>query len=109
MIKNKDAYQMLNSNEIGCLLANYILSERKESGTLPQNPLLLKTIVTGKLVEKIAQKYHCQIINVHTGFKNIASVISDLDLKGQAGRFVLPVRKATVFLAVIMCGIKTRL
>ena len=100
MIKSDKGYRKLNSNEIGCLLAEYILSQRKKAGTLPENPLIIKTIVTGNLIEKIAGKYHCQVTNVHTGFKNIATVISELDHNGQADRFVFACEDSHGFL----CG-----
>ena len=100
MVKNNEGYRKLNSNEIGCLLAEYILSQRKKAGNLPENPILIKTIVTGKLVERIAGKYNCEVKNVHTGFKNVAAVISELDQNGQADRFVFACEDSHGFL----CG-----
>ena len=81
-------------------MAEYILSQRKKAGNLPENPILIKTIVTGKLVERIAGKYNCQVKNVHTGFKNVAAVISELDQNGQADRFVFACEDSHGFL----CG-----
>ena len=52
-------YRLLTGNEVGCLLLDYILSCRKKADTLPKNPVVIKTIVTSELANRIAEKYGC--------------------------------------------------
>ncbi len=81
-------YTLLTGNETGCLLLNYILSCRAEQGTLPENPVVIKTIVTSNLAERIAEKYGCEMRNVLTGFKYIGEQIVDLEKTDTPERFV---------------------
>ena len=81
-------YVLLTGNETGCLLLNYILSCRAEQGALPQNPIVIKTIVTSNLAERIAEKYGCEMRNVLTGFKYIGEQIVDLEKEDTPERFV---------------------
>ncbi len=81
-------YTLLTGNETGCLLLNYILSCRAEQGTLPENPVVIKTIVTSNLAERIAEKYGCELRNVLTGFKYIGEQIVDLEKEDAPERFV---------------------
>lgn len=67
---------LLNGNQIGALLADYILSRHTELGTMPENPAIVKTIVTTSLAKKIAQSYGVECIDVLTGFKFIGEKIN---------------------------------
>lgn len=67
---------LLNGNQIGALLADYILSRHTELGTMPKNPAIVKTIVTTSLAKKIAQSYGVECIDVLTGFKFIGEKIN---------------------------------
>ncbi len=87
-VLHDDEYTLLTGNETGCLLLNYILSCRAEQGTLPQNPIVIKTIVTSNLAERIAEKYGCEMRNVLTGFKYIGEQIVDLEKEDTPERFV---------------------
>lgn len=82
-------YKLLSGNEVGVLLLEYILSGRKAVGTLPENPVAVKTIVTTELCQKIADAYDCQLINVLTGFKFIGEQIAILEAKGEEERYIL--------------------
>ena len=82
-------YKLLSGNNVGVLLLEYILSGRKELGTLPENPVAVKTIVTTELCQKIADNYGCQLINVLTGFKFIGEQIALLQEKGEEERYIL--------------------
>ncbi|MGN0557779.1 MAG: phospho-sugar mutase, partial [Acutalibacteraceae bacterium] len=64
-------YQLMSGNEVGVLLLDYILTGRRENGTLPERPVAVKTIVTSDLAAKIAEENGCEIRNVLTGFKFI--------------------------------------
>ncbi len=87
-VYNGNGYTLMSGNEVGALLLNYILSRRSANGTLPQNPVAVKTIVSTQLAAKIAEKYGCQIIDVLTGFKYIGEQVALLEAKGEENRFV---------------------
>ena len=67
----KGEYQLLSGNETGLLLLDYICSQKMKHAAMPEHPVLVKTIVTTDLAEKIADKYGVQTVNVLTGFKFI--------------------------------------
>ena len=82
-VKHNGKAVLLTGNELGVLFANYILKVRKEQNTLPKTPVIVKTIVTTKMVEPIAKKYGAKVVSVLTGFKYICSVIKDLEIDGK--------------------------
>ena len=88
-VRDGDGYTLMSGNEVGALLLNYILSRRAANGTLPKDPVAVKTIVSTQLAAKIAEKYGCQIIDVLTGFKYIGEQVGLLEAKGEENRFVL--------------------
>ncbi len=81
-------YKLFSGNDVGILLLNYILSRRTDNGTLPKNPIAIKTIVSSELAKKIADDYNCEIIDVLTGFKFIGEQIKLLEDKGEDERFI---------------------
>jgi phosphoglucomutase len=81
-------YKLLTGNETGCLLLEYILSQRQAKGTLPLRPVVIKTIVTTALAYKIAERYGAQVIDTLTGFKFIGEQIGALEKDGEASRYV---------------------
>ena len=87
-VLDKGKYVLMTGNQVGALLSNYILSVRSELGTLPKNPVLIKTIVTTELCQKIANKYGCELRNVLTGFKYIGEQIADLESIGEPNRYI---------------------
>ncbi len=87
-IKENGEYRLLTGNEIGILLCNYILSQREAKNLLPKKPIIIKTIVSTELAEKIAKNYGCSVINVLTGFKYIGEQILRLEEKGEKDRFI---------------------
>lgn len=82
-------YKLMTGNEVGVMLSQYLLSCRKEQGTLPKDPAIIKTIVTTNLIEKVAKDYNCKIYNLLTGFKYIGELVTELESKGEADNFVL--------------------
>lgn len=66
---------LLNGNNSGCLIAEYVFSQKAEKGILPSNAALIKTIVTGNLSDQIAKHYNAKLIEVLTGFKYIGEQI----------------------------------
>lgn len=87
-VKKDDDYELLTGNETGCLLLNYILERRKELGTLPKHPVVVKTIVTSRLADTIAKSFGAEIIDTLTGFKFIGEQIGILEKNGEENRYI---------------------
>lgn len=85
--KNGD-YVLLSGNETGLLLLDYICSQRIKHGKMPVDPVMVKTIVTMDLGERIAANYGVKTINVLTGFKYIGEQIGFLEKAGKADSYV---------------------
>ncbi|MDO5079199.1 MAG: phospho-sugar mutase [Streptococcus minor] len=73
------SYWNLSGNQIGAIIAKYILEAHKQAGTLPANAALCKSIVSTELVTKIAESYGATMFNVLTGFKFIAEKIQEFE------------------------------
>ncbi|MDE6061071.1 MAG: phospho-sugar mutase, partial [Clostridia bacterium] len=83
-IRNDEGkFILLNGNQIGVLLLNYILRRKHESGTLPKNGAVVKTIVTTELARKIADSYGVTTFDVLTGFKFIGEKIKEWEQSGE--------------------------
>ena len=88
-VKNeKGEYVLLSGNETGILLLDYICSQRAKHGKMPEKPVMVKTIVTMDLAERIAAHYGLETRNVLTGFKYIGEQIGLLEAQGQEKRYV---------------------
>lgn len=81
-------YVLLSGNETGILLLDYICSRRQSLKTMPQAPVLVKTIVTTDMGERIAAHYGVQTINVLTGFKFIGEQIGFLEKEGKEDSYI---------------------
>lgn len=75
------SYKNLSGNQIGAIIAKYILEAHKTAGSLPTNAALCKSIVSTELVSKIAESYGATMFNVLTGFKFIAEKIQEFEEK----------------------------
>ena len=98
-VKTDNGYRLMSGNETGIMLMNYILSTRKENGTLPSDPVAVRTIVTSKLVDKVCEKFGCELKTVLTGFKYIGEQILLLEQKGQENRYVFGFEESYGYLA----------
>lgn len=87
-VRSDGKYELLTGNEVGLLLLQYLLEERKKKGEDISRLFIIKTIVTTNLAEKIAADYGAGIINVLTGFKYIGEQIGFLEDKGEIDRFL---------------------
>ena len=92
-------FTLVSGNEVGACLLDYILSRRAANGTLPNNPVAVKTIVSTPLADKIAAKYGCRLISVLTGFKYIGEQAGILEAKGEENRFVFGFEESYGYLA----------
>lgn len=98
-IPNGDEYRLFTGNEVGALLLEYILKCRKINGTLPENPVAVKTIVTSDVCLKIAEDYGCELRDVLTGFKFIGEQIASLEAEGHPERYVFGFEESYGYLA----------
>ena len=92
-------FKLFSGNDVGVLLLNYILERRTANGTLPENPLAVKTIVSTELCQKIADDYGCTLVNVLTGFKFIGEQITLLAEKNEQDRYVFGFEESYGYLA----------
>ena len=98
-VKTEKGYRLMSGNETGIMLMNYVLSGRKENGTLPEKPVAVKTVVTSKLVERVCEKYGCELKTVLTGFKYIGEQILHLEEKHEEYRYVFGFEESYGYLA----------
>lgn len=82
-------YILLTGNDVGVLLADYMLSARKEKGTLPENSLMTKSFVSTPLINRVAAKYGCTVVDVLTGFKYVGEFIAELEKTNDDHRFIM--------------------
>jgi len=88
-VKDKEGnYQLLSGNQTGMLLTDYVCARRTENGTMPKEPVVIKTIVTTDMVEQIASHYGVRTVNVLTGFKYIGEQIGLLEKQGKADSYI---------------------
>nr|MDH3100055.1 phospho-sugar mutase [Bacillus velezensis] len=83
-VKNSEGkYTVLTGNQTGALLLHYLLSEKKKQGTLPENGVVMKTIVTSELGRAVASSFGLDTIDTLTGFKFIGEKIKEYEKTGQ--------------------------
>ena len=88
-VKNKERdYTLLTGNETGMLLLDYVCSRRLALGRMPKDPVLVKTIVTIDMAERIAAHYGVRTVNVLTGFKFIGETIARLEAQGKEDSYI---------------------
>ena len=88
-VKNAQGdYVLLSGNEVGLLLLDYICAQKQKHGKMQENPVLVKTIVTVDLAERIARHYGVETRNVLTGFKYIGEQIGLLEKAGEESRYL---------------------
>ena len=81
-------YEILSGNEVGLLLLDYLCAQRMKHGAMPADPVLIKTIVTTDMAERIAAHYGVRTVNVLTGFKFIGEQIGRLEAQGRLNSYV---------------------
>ncbi len=87
-VRDGDSYRLISGNEMGVLLFDYICKMRRQKGTMPQNPVAVKTIVTTEMAAKVAEAYGVELRNTLTGFKFIGEQIGLLEKDGQENRYI---------------------
>ena len=91
-------YKLMTGNEVGAMLTEYVLSSLSEQGRLPKNPIVVKTIVTSRLVAEIAAAYGAETADLLTGFKYIGELVTKLEKKGETDRFVIGMEESYGYL-----------
>lgn len=93
------SYELVSGNEVGALLLDYICAGRIEKGTMPMNPVAVKSIVSTPLADAIAKHYGVEMRNVLTGFKWIGDQIARLEADGEVDRFIFGFEESYGYLA----------
>ena len=93
------SYQLVSGNEVGVLLLDYICQGRIEKGTMPENPVAMKSIVSTPLADAVAKNYGVEMRSVLTGFKWIGDQIAGLEAAGQVDRFIFGFEESYGYLA----------
>ena len=87
-VRDGEGMKLLTGNEVGMLLLDYIASQRTKHGKMPADPVMVKTIVSIDMAERIASHYGVRTVNVLTGFKFIGEQIGLLEKKGHADSYL---------------------
>lgn len=98
-VPSDNGYVLFSGNEVGAMLLEYICSERTKLGTMPVDPVAVKTIVTTDIAQKIADEYNVKMINVLTGFKFIGEQIGFLEDNGEENRYIFGFEESYGYLA----------
>lgn len=93
------SYELVSGNEVGVLLLDYIAAGRIENGTMPKNPVAVKSIVSTPLADAVAANYGVELRSVLTGFKWIGDQIAGLEAVGEVDRFIFGFEESYGYLA----------
>ena len=93
------SYELVSGNEMGVLLLDYICAGRIEKGTMPKNPVAVKSIVSTPLADKVAEHYGVELRKTLTGFKWIGDQIAQLEAAGEVERFIFGFEESYGYLA----------
>ena len=102
-VRHNGEYVLLSGNEVGVLLTDYVLGTRYVRWGLPEKAVVVRTIVTTSLVDKIAEHFGVSVVPVLTGFKWIGNVIDKLQAEGHADRFVVGFEESYGYLVGAHC------
>ncbi|MBQ6384701.1 MAG: phospho-sugar mutase [Lachnospiraceae bacterium] len=93
------SYELVSGNEMGVLLLDYICAGRIEKGTMPKNPVAVKSIVSTPLADAVAENYGVELRHTLTGFKWIGDQIAQLEAAGEVDRFIFGFEESYGYLA----------
>lgn len=97
-VYNGNDYRLMTGNEVGALFTEYVLSQYKEKGLMPENPVVIKSFVTTDLVTVIANGYGAKVANLLTGFKYIGEYITNLEKVGKESDFIIGMEESYGYL-----------
>ena len=98
-VLDEGEYKLMTGNEVGAMLTRYILGQLKQSGKLPDDAVVVKSIVTTPLINVICSSYGVQTAEFLTGFKYIGEYITQLEQKGELDRFILGMEESYGYLS----------
>ncbi len=98
-VLDQGEYRLMTGNETGAMLAEYILSQLSEKRILPENAVVVKSIVSTALIEEIAKNYKADVVDLLTGFKYVGEYITALEDKGEKQRFVFAMEESYGYLS----------
>ncbi len=87
-VVTEDGVRLITGNEMGVLMLDYICRTRLKNGTMPKRPVTIKTIVTSGMINRVAEKYGVEVVDLLTGFKFIGEQIGRWEQKGEEDRFI---------------------
>lgn len=97
-VRDGGDFVLMTGNEVGAMFCEYLLSALKEKNELPENPIVVKTIVTTPLIEAIASAYNAEVADLLTGFKYIGELVTNLEKKGEENRFIVGMEESYGYL-----------
>lgn len=97
-VRDGDDYVLMTGNEVCAMLCEYLLSNLKEQNKLPENPIVVKSIVTTPLIEAICKEYNAEVADLLTGFKYIGELITSLEKEGKEDNFVVGMEESYGYL-----------
>ena len=97
-VRDGDDYVLMTGNEVGAMLCEYLLSTLKEQNKLPENPVVVKSIVTTPLIEAICGAYGAEVADLLTGFKYIGELITNLEKDGKEDNFIVGMEESYGYL-----------
>lgn len=98
-VRAGEEYRILTGNEVGALLLDYICRARQEAGTMPPQPVAVRSIVSSKLADAVAGGYGVEMRSVLTGFRFIGEAIRQLEQEGQPERYIFGFEESCGYLS----------
>ena len=97
-VRDGDEVVLMTGNEVGAMLCEYLLSNLKEQNKLPENPVVVKSIVTTPLIEAICKEYGAEVADLLTGFKYIGELITSMEKEGKEDNFIVGMEESYGYL-----------
>ncbi len=97
--REKDGFRLFTGNEVGAVLLDFIATARAENGTLPENAVAVRSLVSSKLTDAIAKGHGIEMRSVFTGFRFIGQVIAELEAIEQPERFIFGFEESCGYLS----------
>lgn len=98
-VRHNGEFVLLNGNEVGVLLLDFVARMRRQNGTLPERPAVVSTIVSTDMNEAVTAEYGIELFKVLTGFKYIGEKVGELEAKGERDRFIFGYEESYGYLA----------
>ena len=97
-VRDGDDVVLMTGNEVGAMLCEYLLSNLKEQNKLPENPVVVKSLVTTPLIEAICKEYGAEVVDLLTGFKYIGELVTHMEKEGKEDNFIVGMEESYGYL-----------